>query len=106
MGRRGSAAISEFAGMLGHLASFCFNSEAIGVMAIGALKDDVRRKPGEVIADLEAQLKEVKTLGLRNTIRLTLKDVYKHQGEDEKVLQQLRALIAENDKALQAEKKK
>ncbi len=48
----------------------------------------------------------VKTQGLRNAIRLTLKDIYKRQGENEKVIEHIKALIAENDKALQAEEKK
>ncbi len=80
----------------------CFDPETVGVMAVGALKDEVRRKDEDIIKDLEEQLAKVKALGLRNAIRLTLKDLYKRQGKNEKVLEQLKALIAENDKALQA----
>lgn len=80
----------------------CFDPETVGVMAVGALNDEVRRKDEDIIKDLEEQLAKVKALGLRNAIRLTLKDLYKRQGKNEKVLEQLKALIAENDKALQA----
>ena len=71
------------------------------MIAIGDLKDAVRRKPKEIIEDLETRLKKTKTLGLRNAIRLTLKDLYKAQGADEKVLDHLRTMLAENDAALQ-----
>ncbi|MDY7009272.1 MAG: hypothetical protein SVV80_00765, partial [Planctomycetota bacterium] len=84
----------------------CFDSEAVGVMAVGALKEEVPRKDEDIIKDLEGQLAQVKTLGLRNAIRLTLKDLYKHRGKNEKVIEHIKALIAENDKALQAQEKK
>ena len=99
--RRTPSPVADFAGMVRHLRNLCFDSGSVGVLAIGALRDEIRRKPDDVIQDLEGQLETVKTLGLRNAIRLTLKDLYKRQGEDEKALEQLRALIAENDKALQ-----
>ena len=54
----------------------CFDEGTAAMVAIGDLKDAVRRKPKEIIDDLEAQLKKTKTLGLRNAIRLTLKDLY------------------------------
>ncbi len=87
--------------LLERMSEACFNEVIASMVAIGGLKDDVRRKPAEVAKDLEAQLKKTKTLGLRNAIRMTLKDIYKAQGEDEKVLSLLRATLAENDKALQ-----
>lgn len=103
--RPGPEAISQFAGAVGHLTGFCFDSKAVGVMAVGAMRDEVRQKPAELTKELEGLLGKVRTQGLRNAIRLTLKDVYRHQGDDEKVAEQLQALIAENDKALQAEKR-
>jgi hypothetical protein len=105
IGRRGPEAVEQFTGMVGHLTRLCFDSHAAGVMAVGALKDEVRRKPAETVKDLEDQLAKTKSLGLRNALRLTLKDLYKRENDDAKVLEQLRALIAENDAALQAEKK-
>ena len=79
----------------------CFDKGTAAMIAIGDLKDAVRRKPKEIIEDLEAQLKKTETLGLRNAIRLTLKDLYKAQGADGKVLDHLRTMLAENDAALQ-----
>jgi len=82
--------MAEFAGAMEHLSRMCFNSEAVGVMAVGALLKDVRRKDEAVIKDLEDQLESVKTQGLRNAIHLSLKDIYKRQGEDEKVIRTAR----------------
>ena len=87
--------------LLERMSEACFDEVFASMVAIGGLKDEVRRKPAEVAKDLEAQLKKTKTLGLRNAIRMTLKDIYKAQGEDEKVLNLLRETLAENDKALQ-----
>ena len=81
----------------------CFEPPSAAMIALGGLKQEVRRKPTVIIADLEARLKETKTLGLRNAIRLTLKDLYKIQAEDEKVLEHLRAMLKENDAAIQKE---
>jgi len=81
----------------------CFDEGTAAMIAIGDLKDAVRRKPKEIIEDMEAQLKKTETLGLRNAIRLTLKDLYKAQGADGKVLDHLRMILAENDAALQEE---
>lgn len=90
--------------LLERMSESCFDEVMASMIAIGGLKDDVRRKPEDVAKDLEAQLKSTKTLGLRNAIRMTLKDIYKAQGNDEKVLSLLRATLAECDKALQQEK--
>jgi len=100
--RMGTQQMGMMIEMLERLKHTCFDPTSAGMMAIGALKDDVRRKPAAVIKDLEDTLGMTKTLGLRNAIRLSLKDMYKAQGEDEKVLQHLRAMLAENDAAIQA----
>ena len=83
----------------------CFEPDVAAMMALGGLRSDVRREPKEVIADLEKQLAKLKTLGLRNCVRLMLKDLYKIEGNDEKILEHLRAMAAENDAAIQAENK-
>ena len=93
-------------GLVQRMKHICFDSEAVGVMAVGALKDDVRRKDEAIIKDLEEQLTKVKTQGLRNALRLSLKDIYKRQGENEKVIEHIKALIAENDEALQSKPNK
>ena len=88
--------------MLQQFRRTAFDPGMAGMVAIGGLKDDVHRKPAEIINDLENQLTKTKSLGLRNALRLSLKDLYKAQAEDEKVLEHLRAMIAENDAALEA----
>ena len=70
------------------------------------VKDEVRRKQEQVLADLEGQLAKTRTLGLRNAIRLTLKDLYKARGDNEKVLGHLRKMIEENDAALSKERRR
>jgi len=85
------------------LSDMCFEPENAAIIAIGGIKDEVRRRPREIIADLEGLLKKTKTLGLRNAIRFTLKDLYKHQAEDKKVLEHMRQMLLENDAAIQAE---
>jgi hypothetical protein len=95
--------VGEFIGMVHQLAAMTFNSEVMGVMGVGALKDE--RKPAEAIKDLEEQLKDVKTQGIRNAIHLTLKDLYRQLGESDKAIEHIKALIAENDKAIQAKGK-
>ena len=97
--------MGKFIGLVGAMKHVCFDPETAGVIAVGALKDDVRRKTADIAKDLEAQLAKTKTLGLRNALRLSLKDIYKKQEDDEKVLGHLRAMLAENDAALQAKKK-
>lgn len=91
-------------GLIERMKRLCFDPAAAGLVAAGGLRDDVRRKSGDVAKDLETQLAKTKTLGLRNAIRLTLREIYKKQDDDEKVLEQLRAMLAENDAALQKNK--
>jgi hypothetical protein len=95
--------VGEFIGMFHQLAATTFNSEVMGVIGVGALKDE--RKPADAIKDLEEQLKDVKTQGIRNAIHLALKDLYRQTGESDKGLEHIKALISENDKALQAKAK-
>jgi len=87
-------------GLIKRMQHICFDPATAGMIAIGGLKDEVRRKQEQVVADLEKQLAKTKTLGLRNAIRLTLKDLYKARGDDERVLDHLRKMIEENDAAL------
>ena len=86
--------------LLDRMREVYFDEPMVAMIAIGSLKDDVKREPKAIAADFEAQLTKIKTLGLRNAIRMTLKDLYKAQGQDEKVLAHLRAMLAENDAAL------
>ena len=88
-------------GLVKRLQKAAFDPGSAAMIAIGGLKDDVRRKQEDIAEDLETTLAKTKTLGLRNAIRMTLKDIYKKQGQDEKVLQHLRTMLAENDAAIQ-----
>lgn len=75
------------------------NPEAVGLIAVGALRDDVAREPGEIIADLEARLLNSVSLTVRNAIRLTLRDLYRETGQNEKLLSLMRDMLKENDTA-------
>jgi len=87
-------------GMLEQMARVSFDPEAAALMAIGGLRDDIHRKPEEVIEDLHNVLKRTRTLGLRNAIRLSLRDLYRHTDQHDKLLSTLREMIAENDEFL------
>lgn len=81
------------------MSEICKDPTAAGMLAVGGLKDDVKRDRAEVITDLEQTLEKTRALPIRNAIRLTLKDLYKENGNNEKVLAQLHAMVAENDAA-------
>jgi len=88
--------------LIGRMRHTSFDPAVAGLVALGALRTDVRReKPEDVINDLEDVLAQTKTLGLRNSIRMMLKDLYRDQDNHAKVLEHLKAVIAENDAALQ-----
>lgn len=86
--------------LLARMKSATFNPAEAGLIAVGGLKDDVQRKDEEVITDLEQILAGTKSLGLRNAIRLQLRDLYKATNNSAKVLDHLRAMVKENDEAL------
>ncbi|MFP4105482.1 MAG: hypothetical protein ACLFVU_05245 [Phycisphaerae bacterium] len=92
--------MGSYIGYVNRMKSVCFDPELAGMIAVGGLRRDVERKPEETAEELEELLKETESLGLRNCIRMSLRDIYKAQGEDEKVLKHLRKMIAENDAAL------
>ena len=85
--------------LVGTMKEATFDPPAMGLIAIGGIKDDVQRKLGEIIKDLEDRLSKTKSIGMRNAIRLTLRDMYKQSGNDKKVLEHLHAMVAENDNA-------
>ncbi len=87
-------------GLVHEMERACSSPQSAGMIAIGSLKDDVQRKPEELAAEFEELLKTTKSLGLRNAIRLTLKDIYRMQNNNDKVLEHMRAMLAENDKAI------
>jgi len=89
--------MGRMVGLIERMYQASFNPQSAGLMAIGGLTTDVQRDTKDVIADLENLLTQTKSLGLRNSIRLTLRDLYKEAGQSEKVLEHLRAMVAEND---------
>jgi len=85
--------------LVGEMKDTAFEPAVVGLIAVAGLRDDVARDPKAVIEDLEALLAKTNSLGLRNAIRLTLRDLYKQTGNQEKLLQHLRAMLEENDAA-------
>jgi hypothetical protein len=78
-----------------------FNPREAGFMALIQLKESM--PPEEQIKALEGYLDRVKSLGLRNGIRLALIDLYKAKGDKESMRKQAEAMLMENDAALQNE---
>jgi hypothetical protein len=90
--------------MIGHMGEAMFNPRIAGVIAVSGLKDQVGKKLPEKIKFFEAQLEKTKSLGLRNTIRMVLKEFYQTNGDDDKAVDQLKSMLEENDAAIQQEK--
>ncbi len=90
--------------LVGTMKETCFDPAAMSLIAIAGLRDEVPRKPDDIIQELQAQLQRAGTIGVRNAIRLALKDLYKRQGQDEKVLGTLRDMLRDNDEALKKRK--
>lgn len=78
----------------------CFDPENAALIAVGGLKDDIPRRPEEVVDDLEGVLKRTRTLGVRNAVRMVLRDLYRHLGAHDRALRNLHEMLAENDEAL------
>jgi len=76
----------------------------MGLVAVGGLKDNVEREPEAIIEILEDALERTKTLSFRNAIRLALRDLYQHTGRADRLVHNLRQMLAENDKAVATEK--
>ncbi len=85
--------------LVGDMKKTCFDPNAMGLIALGAISQEIPRPPQEVIEELENLLDKIMTLGLRNAIRLTLKDLYKQTNQPEKTLDLMRSMLAENDKS-------
>ena len=85
--------------LVGDMKKTCFDPNAMGLIALGAISQEIPRPSQEVIEELENLLDKIMTLGLRNAIRLTLKDLYKQTNQPEKTLDLMRSMLAENDKS-------
>ncbi|GAG47100.1 unnamed protein product, partial [marine sediment metagenome] len=73
--------------------------------AVAGLRDEVPRDADEVIEEFEDLLVKIKSLGIRNAIRLGLKDLYKLKGDHKKVLHHLREMLIENARGWVVKKK-
>jgi len=89
--------------LVGTMKETCFDPAGVGLIAIAGIRDEVPREAEQIIEDLEQQLTQTTHVGLRNAIRLALKDLYKARGQDEKVLATLREMLHDNNRALEGE---
>ncbi|MBN1556155.1 MAG: tetratricopeptide repeat protein [Phycisphaerae bacterium] len=85
--------------MLGNMADTCFNSGVMGIAAVGGLRTETPMEPKDQIQQFEDLLSQTKSLGIRNAIRLTLKDLYIETGNLPKAREHLKKIIEENDEA-------
>lgn len=100
-GGQGFEEMGMYIGYIDKMRGVCYSPEVAAMVAAGGLKTEVKRKPAEAAKDLEDLLANTKTVGLRTAIRMTLKDVYKESGDDAKVIEQLKAIVQENDAEMQ-----
>lgn len=84
--------------MLGAMKTICFDPDLAAVLAISAIKEELKDKPADAVKTLETLLGKTRSPGIRNAIRLTLKDLYKAQKDDQKLLDMLQDMVIENDK--------
>ena len=83
----------------------CLDNAAMALIAVAGLRDEVPRSADEVIQELEGLIDKVNSVGIRNALRLALKDLYKLKGDHEKVLHHLRQMLIENDGVLARQRK-
>ena len=79
----------------------CFDTQAMGIVALGGLRAEIPQQPQELAQQLETLLSQTKSVGLRNAIRLTLKDLYLEMGSPQKAQEQFQKMLKESDEALQ-----
>jgi len=102
MGEAEAHQLQRHIGLIQQMRHTSFDPSTAALMALGSLRTDVNReKPQDIITEFEQLLSEVKTLGLRNSIRMMLKDLYREQDNNDKVREHLRAMVLENDAAVQ-----
>ena len=86
--------------MLERMKALTFAPENCAMIAIGAIKDELDLEPRDAIKHLERLLAKTRSLGLRNAVRMSLKELYVQTHQTEKLLDLLMDLIAENDRAI------
>lgn len=78
----------------------CFDPQAMCVVALGCLRSETKETPAQLGKTLEALLAETKAVGVRNAIRMTLKDLYGQMGRTDMVKVQLEGIIKDNAQAV------
>ena len=86
--------------VVGSMKDTCFDPQAFGIVALGGLQNEVPQKPEVFARQLEEMLPGTYSQGLRNAIRLTLKDLYLEMKAPEKAQAQLKQMLIENDEWL------
>lgn len=77
----------------------CFDPQAMCVVALGCLRSETKETPEQLATTLESLLAETKALGVRNAMRMTLKDLYGQMGNTVKVKKHLEGIIKDNAQA-------
>ncbi|MBL7139850.1 MAG: hypothetical protein ISS74_02985 [Planctomycetes bacterium] len=80
-----------------------FDPESCALLAIGAITDDLDLEPERQIQELRQVLERARSLGVRNAIRMALKDLYMEADQPDKCLEVLRDMILENDEVVSYE---
>ena len=78
--------------------TFCPKSAAM--VSLGALRDEMDMEPNDRIQVFENLLKRTRHLGVRNTIRMSLKDLYLETDQKKKAVMLLMEMVFENDEML------
>ena len=76
-----------------------FEPVRAGLLAISALAE-IEAEPEERAGLFEELLGKTKELGLRNALRMVLNEIYTNAGATEEVVENLSAMLAENDAVL------
>jgi len=76
-----------------------FDPVRAGLLAISALAE-IEAEPEERAGVFEELLSETKELGLRNSLRMVLNEIYIDAGATDDVVENLSAMLAENDAML------
>ena len=77
-----------------------FNPEQAAMVAIGTISEELNLQDSEVIKWFEGLLGKAKSLGVRNAIRMSLKDLYQKTQQKDKLKKMLIEMVLENDRAI------
>jgi len=89
--------------MLETMSNTAFSPKSAAMISLGELRDKLGLELEDRIEIFEELLKQVKHLGVRNSIRMTLKDLYVETEQNDKAVELLEHMILENDEMLTIE---